>query len=160
AEIRRLLAADKRSPHTDQLHRITGTAQYGTAPLAARGPAARLDSGASPRGPAGAPRPLGSAPAAPALEVGEEPSGFESRRVAPEPSGAEGAAEPRPEGPEPRPEGTEPRPEGPEPRPEGPEPRRRFAPPVPGEPRLTAAARRPSSRPAPRSSSSRAAARA
>src|SRR5690606_8343422 len=79
----------------------------------------------------------------------------ESRRVAPEPSGAEGAAEPRPEGPEPRSEGAEPRPEGPESRSEGPEPRRRSAPPVPGEAASNAAARRPSCRPAPRSSSSR-----
>src|SRR5690606_15199770 len=44
---------------------------------------------------------LGSAPAAPALEAAGAPSRFDSRRAAPEPSGAGGAAEPRPEGPVP-----------------------------------------------------------
>src|SRR5690606_25865805 len=47
-------------------------------------------------------------PAAPALELGEESSWCESRRAAPEPSGAAGAAEPRAEGSEPGGEAPEP----------------------------------------------------
>ena len=67
-------------------------ASPGTAALGA-GPSG-LGTEPSALGTAGAARPLGSAPAAPALEAGEEPYGSESRREAPETSGAAGAAVP------------------------------------------------------------------
>src|SRR5690606_7354829 len=103
------------------------SAPLGSASLGSGGPTACLGS-------APATRVLGSAPAAPALECGEAPFRFGSRRAAPEPRG---------EAPEPRASGSEPRPEGPEPsrreaaaEPNEVEPSRGFAAAVP--PTLTA----------------------